>query len=436
MQNKLLSILILSVFFGCSSDEDIELQNSVNIFDNKNTLPVITNTEIKNTILDNVRDTKNIPNAKSYNLTNTFVKFPLKKIWQVNTNQSIDNKNPFLPDPIYLSENLFLLNNYGILFKIETNNGKVLWKKSIFKNLEDTIIGTPALSGKLSSDGTITIYAHNGFDEILALNGANGEITWKKKHPLPLRGGITSSKGSVFVSDFDGNFLSIDDKNGKTNWNTFLGSDYNSIYTTARSIIAQNKIVVPGTGGTFFVLSIDTGDVLWSENISSNKQLPKIFHSGDIIANPIYHEGIIYIVSQSGFTAAFDINSSEELWNIPVGGLDTPTLSGNTIFVNGHMGLLAAIDIASGKLRWKKKYSSYINKNSLFFDKEIAIYKGPTLVNYKILLSNLDGLINILDANNGKEISNLKIDKLALPPIPADKKIFFLTASGKLLAYK
>jgi outer membrane protein assembly factor BamB len=193
---------------------------------------------------------------------------------------------------------------------------------------------------------------------------------------------------------------------------------------------------VPGTGGTFFVLSSDTGDVLWSENISSNKQLPKIFHSGDIIANPIYHEGIIYIVSQSGFTAAFDINSSEELWNIPVGGLDTPTLSGNTIFVNGNMGLLAAIDITSGKLRWKKKYSSYINENSLFFDKEIAIYKGPTLVNYKILLSNLDGLINILDANNGKEISNLKIDKLALPPIPADKKIFFLTASGKLLAYK
>ena len=436
MQNKLLLILILSVFFGCSSDKDIELQNAVNIFDNKNTLPVIINTEIENTILDNVRDTKNIPNAKSYNLRNTFVKFPLKKIWQVNTNQSIDNKNPFLPDPIYLSENLFLLNNYGILFKIETNKGKVLWKKSIFKNLEDTIIGTPALSGKLSSDGAISIYAHNGFDEILALNGANGEITWKKKHPLPFRGGITSSEGSVFVSDFDGNLLSIDDKNGKTNWNTFLGSDYNSIYTTARSIIAQNKIVVPGTGGTFFVLSIDTGDVLWSENISSNKQLPKIFHSGDIIANPIYHEGIIYIVSQSGFTAAFDINSSEELWNIPVGGLDTPTLSGNTIFVNGHMGLLAAIDIVSGKLRWKKKYSSYINENSLFSDKEIAIYKGPTLVNYKILLSNLDGLINILDANNGKEISNLKIDKLALPPIPADKKIFFLTASGKLLAYK
>ena len=98
--------------------------------------------------------------------------------------------------------------------------------------------------------------------------------------------------------------------------------------------------------------------------------------------------------------------------------------------------LIMLENISSGKIRWKKKYSSYINENSLFYDKEIAIYKGPTLVNYKILLSNLDGLINIIDANNGKQISSLKIDKLALPPIPSDKKIFFLTASGKLLAYK
>ena len=216
----------------------------------------------------------------------------------------------------------------------------------------------------------------------------------------------------------------------------FLGSDYNSVYTSARPIVAQNKIIVPGTGGAFFILSGDKGQVLWNENISSNKQLPKIFHSGDIIANPIYHEGVVYIVSQSGFTAAFDIDTSEELWNIPVGGIETPTLSGETIFVNGNMGLLAAIDISSGKLRWKKKYPSYINENSLFSDKKVAIYKGPTLAGSKILLSNLEGKIIIIDANNGNEINTLDINELALAPIPVDKKIFFLTKKGKLLAYK
>ena len=436
MQNKFFLIIFFIFSIGCASDDEMKLKNTVDIFDVKNALPSVINNQTHDSKLDVPKDVKNISNAKSYNLTNSFVKFPLKKVWHLNTDQVIDDKNPYLPDPIYLSQTLFLLNNYGVLFKIDTNNGKIIWKKLIFKNLENTIIGTPALSGKLLNNGEVSIYAHNGINEILALNGENGKVIWKKNHSLPIRGGITSYKNSIFVSDFDGNFLSINTKSGKTNWNVFLGSDYNSVYTSARPIVADNKIIVPGTGGAFFIISNDTGDVLWSENISSNKQLPKIFHSGDIIANPIYYEGKIYIVSQSGYTAAFDINTSKQLWNISVGGLETPALSGETIFVNGHMGLLTAIDIKSGKLRWKKKYPSYINENSLFSDKEIAIYKGPTLADSKILLSSLDGKIIIIDANNGNEISTLKIDKLALSPIPVDKKLFFLTTKGKLLAYE
>ena len=93
------------------------------------------------------------------------------------------------------------------------------------------------------NNGEVSIYAHNGINEILALNGESGEVIWKKNHTLPIRGGITSYKKSIFVSDFDGNFLSINNTNGKTNWNVFLGSDYNSIYTNARSTAKRPLLV-------------------------------------------------------------------------------------------------------------------------------------------------------------------------------------------------
>ena len=127
--------------------------------------------------------------------------------------------------------------------------------------------------------------------------------------------------------------------------------------------------------------------MLFSENISSNYQLPKLFHTGDIVANPLYKNGKVYIVSQAGFTAAFDLKTSETLWNVPIGGFETPVVSGKTIFIIGNMGRLAAIDTISGKLRWEKNFPSYLNKNSFFKEEEIAIYKGPTLVDSKILIS-------------------------------------------------
>ena len=100
------------------------------------------------------------------------------------------------------------------------------------------------------------------------------------------------------------------------------------------------------------------------------------------------------------------------------------------------MGRLAAIDISSGKLRWEKNFPSYLNKNSFLSDEKIALYKGPTLVDSKILISNQNGKISIIDANNGNEIDAFKVDELALPPIPIGGKLLFLTANGKLLAYK
>jgi len=100
------------------------------------------------------------------------------------------------------------------------------------------------------------------------------------------------------------------------------------------------------------------------------------------------------------------------------------------------MGFLAAIDTDTGKLRWQKQYPSYLNENSFFSDKEISVYKGPTLLNSKVLIANQKGIISVVDANIGIEVDSLDIEELAIPPIPVDGNLFFLTANGKLLAYK
>ncbi|MDC0456349.1 PQQ-binding-like beta-propeller repeat protein [Alphaproteobacteria bacterium] len=436
MQNNFIILCLFLILMGCSSKNELDQSDYKNIFQDKNVLPLTEESGRLNSKIDQAKNLNNIFNAKSYNITNPFVDYPLEKIWEIKTDQDVNDENPFLSEPIVISSHLYLINNNGVVFKINIDNGKIVWKKDIFNDLENTIVGTPSISGALSNQDEITIYINSGYNQILAMNGNNGDIIWKKTHNLPFRGGMTVSKDVLLISDFAGNFLSINNKNGYTNWNVLLGSDYNSVYTKARPIVAKNKIIVPGTGGSFYVISVETGDVFWTENMSSNKQLPKLFHAGDIVANPIYKNGVIYLVSQSGNISAFDIDTSEELWNLPIGGFDTPSISGETIFISGNMGLLAAIDIVTGKVRWTKKFPSYVNANLFFSEKEIALYKGPTLINSKILFGDNDGTIHIIDPNTGSDIGELSIGKLAIPPIPAHKKVFFLTENGTLLAYK
>ena len=435
MPNKFIIFLTFIFLLSCSKDETVNQSNYINIFQPKNEISFVNKEYRENSKLDNLSNLQEILNSKSYNLINSKINFPLKKKWQIDTDQYIDDKNPYLPDPLYYASYIYLLNINGYLFKISSNDGKIVWKKQIFNDLEDTIVGTPAIAGIKNKNNTVTLYAHNGSRELLAINGVDGTVIWEKKNELPFRGGITSYKNYLFVSDFDGNFLSFNNRNGKLVWNVFLGSEYNSVYTTARPLVVKNKVIVPGTGGTFFVIAINTGEVLWSENISSNKQLPILFHSGDIVANPIYYKGKLFLVSQSGFTAAFDLKTSKKLWYIPIGGFEAPTISGKTIFIMGNLGLLAAVDTDTGKLRWKKQYPSYVNEKSFFSEKEISVYKGPTLVDSKLLITNQKGIINVVNANNGSEIDTLNLDELSVPPIPVDGNLLFLTAKGSLLAF-
>ncbi len=436
MLNKFILFFSFIILLGCAKDESVKFSNSVDIFQPKDTIPFVNKVERENSKLENLFNLKELLNSKSYNLYNSKMNYPFKKVWEINTEQSIDDRNPYLPDILFFDSKIYLLNTKGYLFKINSHDGKLIWKKQIFNDLENTIIGTPAISGIKNKNNTITIYTHNGSNKLLAVNGVDGAVIWEKKNELPFRGGITSYKNYLFVSDFDGNFLSINNKNGEVLWNVFLGSEYNSVYTTARPLVVKNKVIVPATGGDFFVISINNGDVIWNENISSNQQLPMLFHSGDIVANPVYYNGKLYLVSQSGFTAAFDLKTSEKLWNIPIGGVETPSISGKTIFIMGNFGRLAAVDTDTGKLRWQTQYPSYINEDSFFSEKEISVYKGPSLVDSKILITNQKGIISIIDANNGNEIDTLNLEELSIPPIPIDGNLLFLTAKGKLLAYK
>ena len=433
---KFFYIILLSLLLGCSSNEEIDLSQYVSINDRVINLNFVNEKNKNDSLLDHPIAIKNIYNPENYQSVNALVDFPLEKIWEIDTNQSVDDKNPLLPKPIFISSNVYLLTNNGYLFKISGETGKVIQKKLVFSNLENTIIGTPALSATSSKIGKNILYLHNGFDELVAINEASGNKIWSKKFNLPLRGGMTVTQNLIFLSDFEGNFYSINNETGEINWSTFLAYDSSSIYTNARPILARDKIIVPGTGGAFFIISKDTGEVLWTENISSNKNLPKLFYTGDIVANPIYDNGIFYVVSQSGITAAFDINTSEELWSVPVGGFETPSFSGGSVFINGNMGDLVALDVKTGDVRWQRQFPKYINEDSYFSEKQFALYKGPTLVNSHILFSNQNGKVLILNANTGEDKGFILVDKLATSPIPADKKVFFLTAMGKLIAYK
>ena len=62
--------------------------------------------------------------------------------------------------------------------------------------------------------------------------------------------------------------------------------------------IAKNLIVNPGSNGIFHILRLDTGKLIYSDILPKTNELA-IFNNNDIIANPIFYDGKIYVLSHS-----------------------------------------------------------------------------------------------------------------------------------------
>ncbi len=187
--NFLNIVCLLTFFFinGCSSDESQTFKNAVNVFESKNVINIDKKEVLKSVKLGKIVNNLNIVNSNSYNLTNSYTKFPLNKIWTVNTNQSLNDETPFLSEPVYILSNIYLINSNGKLIKINSKNGDIVWEKTIFENLDNSLIGPSAISGKYINDN-VTIFLHTGNNEIFSINGLTGEINWKNIFNLPFRG--------------------------------------------------------------------------------------------------------------------------------------------------------------------------------------------------------------------------------------------------------
>ncbi len=367
-------------------------------------------------------DTHSIPNLN--------LKFPLKKIFSKNTDQEISDEYFSLANPVVDNKNIYLLSTNGKVTSIDKINFRINWIKQIFSDQMD-FPNVGSIVVKLNGED---LYLHNGGDLIYALNKKNGEVKWKFKNKFPFRGNIAIKNDYILVNDYDNNLLSFLKK--KLIWKKRLGQGENVILTNIRPIIYDNKIINPSFNGLFHILNINDGKLIFSDYLQPNKKMAKIFRNNDIIANPIIADSKMYIISHSGTLASYDLTNLKLLWSVQVGGGNTPIISGNTIFLIDNNNLLYAINSKNGKIKWMKQFKPNIEEGFYFKDIKKINFKGPFLIDNKLILFSSKGILNLLNPLNGKLLETIDFDLLGAEPIFVKNNLIILTSDGDLKVYK
>ncbi|MDR2107016.1 MAG: PQQ-binding-like beta-propeller repeat protein [Holosporaceae bacterium] len=352
--------------------------------------------------------------------------FP-KELWSAPLDFESSKYAKMIAAPIVADGKAFCIDAGGIVYAFNKNTGERLWRTSTTVADKDGQIG-----GALAFDkGRLLVTS--SFSEGLCLNAENGKILWRIKLPAACKGdGIAIHDGKAFIACSDSSLHAVDIGSGKILWShsgmtadtTFIGS--------ASPAAGDGMVFVAYPSGEVYALLEETGAVIWDSMMSKFSLTDASRAFSHPRACPVLKDGFVYFTTPNEQTVAFNAKTGKQIWKSDFGGLQTPVLSGNSIFVLSSGGMLACLNKDTGKKRWVRSIARNQNETSDWYGM-IPIKNRFLLLDpkgYILAVSMLDGALEDVAATDDRDAGT------SVNPIIADEIMYVLLNCGKLTAYK
>ncbi|MBR5129840.1 MAG: PQQ-binding-like beta-propeller repeat protein [Alphaproteobacteria bacterium] len=346
----------------------------------------------------------------------------LKLIWDTNIGKGLNNNRLSIAQPVVDKGIIYTLDADFNLSAINLKNGKKLWHKKL--PLENsTTVKTVGLAYSYS-----TLFAVSGNGTILCIS-LNGNILWQKNLNTALRSMPVIYKNIMYLLTANNHLMAFDTTTGKDVW------DYKGLPTQTNLLgmgtpaLYKEYAVIPFSNGEIITFNTLDESVVWSEYLSSDRSFNRISDLTHILASPVIENGIVYLIGNAGKMGAYRLENGENIWTLPMGGANTPVISGNALFMINNQNVLLALNKHTGKVFWNTALTSHDTE-------EHAFWKGPLLVGDNAILTSSNGDIIFIDIKSGQERNRLEVDGIAVAPINVDGTVLFLTEDADLLAYK
>lgn len=351
-----------------------------------------------------------------------------KILWKESIGRGTSKHKFLLAGPVVRGGKIFTIDADGVIQARHAQTGDLLW----------SVKTEPQGKGKAlhHSGGGVAVshnkvFAATPYGEVIALTTESGYEIWRGTLPYPARSSPTLDEERVYVSTMNNRLLAFDAKTGINVWQHEGTAETTSLVGGASTAVSARTVIVPYSTGELFALRAENGHVLWTETLSSLRTLSSTSVLSQVKARPIIYKGMVLAVSQGDRMMAIDFRTGQRLWDKEIGGVRTPAVTDEFIFVVTNENHLACLLRDTGKVVWVKELPAPEKAKS----KKKSHWAGPTMAGGFLVLSGSNGQVLFLDPENGEVKKTLELsDAIMVSPIVAEGILYFLTDTGKLIA--
>ncbi|OJY66908.1 MAG: pyrrolo-quinoline quinone [Sphingobium sp. 66-54] len=332
--------------------------------------------------------------------------------------------------PVVAGGKLFVIDTEAVVHAFDAKTGAKLWSSSV-RSKDDQ--GKVQFGGGVSVEGE-RVYATTGIGDVAALDTSNGTIAWKVRPGGPLRGSPTLSNGNVYVMSQDNQLFTLNETDGAVVWTDSGTLEATGVFGVAAPAAGQGTVIAGYSSGELTAYRYENGRALWGDALSKTSISTSVATLTDIDADPVIDRGRVFAIGEGGRMASYELLSGQRLWELNIGGVATPLVVGDWVFVVTDKARVFAITRATGKVRWISELPAWRKPKK----KTGPIrWHGPILAGNKLILVSTEGAMVYVDPVTGKVQSERDLHHgVSRPPIVADNMLYVLTDEGRLIAFR
>ncbi len=349
--------------------------------------------------------------------------------WSADIGAGSDSETRLLAQPLVVGNRIYSMDSESIVSAFDAGSGKRIWKTDVEDDHEDDgFFG----GGIAYDDGRI--FVATGFARIFALNANDGSVIWDQPAPAPMRGGPTVQDGRVFAVTLDNQMIVLSAEDGKRLWSHVGIQEVAGLLGGASPAVSGATVVVPYSSGEILGILAENGRVVWSENLASLNRLDPLADIAQIRGLPVIDRGLVFAISHAGRMVAIDLRQGVRVWDVDLGGVQTPWVAGDFLYVLTNDAQLVCLQRKDGRIRWVQSLPRFEDVE----DEEDPIrWTGPVLAGDRLIVAGSHGTALSLSPYTGAPLGFIDLPAgAAVAPVVANGSLYFLTDKARLVALR
>jgi outer membrane protein assembly factor BamB len=354
----------------------------------------------------------------------------LKEAWRADIGAGTSGGDRLIAGPVVGGGRVYTVDAEGTVSAYATGDGTRLWRLEP----EDVEHGDRLDGGGLAyDDGWLYLTLTHG--DVVGINADTGTQVWRQNVQSPIRTGASVAGGKVLVVTADNQLFAMDAHSGELLWRHQGIFEQTGILGSATPAISGDAVIVTYSSGEVFGLRLDDGRPVWTEQVLRPRRTLAMGSITDITAEPVIDNDRVIVAGTGGETVAFDLQRGVRDWSVDVTSRQMPWVAGEYIFEITDRNEVVAMLRQGGRIRWVSPLPRNVDPEDTSSD--AVQWVGPVLAGDRLLFASSDGKVASVSPYTGEILGMTELaGGVSLPPVVAERTVYFLTDDGDLLAYR